>query len=66
MLALWKSKLRSRCHSITSKVVYENVSESTNQGIGNIGVGRRIPSGKADVSEEVGFELGMEGGAQQS
>lgn len=29
-------------------------------------MGRRIPSGKADVSEEVGLELGMEGGAQQS
>lgn len=66
MLALWKSKLRSRCHSLKSKVVCENVTESMNQGIGNIGAGRLIPSAKADVSDETEFELSMEGGAQQS
>lgn len=68
MPAFWKSKLRSRCHSLKSKVVCENVTESMNQGIRNIGGGgaEMIPSGKADVSKEVEFELGMKGGAQQS
>ena len=66
MLALWRSKLRSRCHSLSHKVVCENVSGSTNHETGTMergGEGRLIPCEKVDVSEKVEFELGLEGGA---
>lgn len=61
MPAFWRSEIRNRYHPLKHKVVCESVSESTNHVMGNVGVGRLTPNRKADVSEKVEFELGMEG-----